>query len=53
MVSTISYVPITIYLKDEETKKQFKKIIVEYGTGHKAIRAFIEHHESINKPKFI
>lgn len=35
------YYVLKLYLKDEETKKEFKRLIVEYGTADKTIKQII------------
>ena len=50
------YVEMKLYLNDEETKREFRKIIVDFDTADKTIKAFISAYKTnplMFKPKFI
>ena len=42
----IEYSEKKLYLKDSETLKELNKLIVEFGSSHKAIKAFIQTYNT-------
>lgn len=52
MVNKLVYTPITLYLKKEHTKKELKKIIVDFENVDEAINALIELYKQKDKPRF-
>lgn len=50
------YTELKLYLKSEDTKRDFKELIAHYGTGDKAVKAIIQSYKSgliLDSPKFI
>lgn len=49
------YIELKLYLKSEDTRRIFKEIIKEFGTGDNTIKAIIKVYKSglLEKPKFV